>query len=91
MTKRMECEPETGSSTALEVVVTRDPHAVEAAQRLRYRIFGVELGATLPNADDGLDSDTFDPLCDHLLVRDTSSGAAARPTTPRRVRSASTA
>jgi putative hemolysin len=74
MMKRKEREPETGSSTALEVVVTRDPHAVEAAQRLRYRVFGVELGATLPNAADELDSDAFDPLCDHLLVRDPSSG-----------------
>jgi putative hemolysin len=74
MMKRKEREPETGSSTALEVVVTRDPWAVEAAQRLRYRIFGVELGASLPNAADGLDRDAFDPLCDHLLVRDTSSG-----------------
>lgn len=73
MTNTREHSPETGS-TALEVVITRNPDEVEAAQRLRFRVFGVELGATLPNAADGLDSDTFDPLCDHLLVRDTSSG-----------------
>jgi hypothetical protein len=43
----MEREARDGQRTALEVVVTRDL-AIEAAQRLRFRIFGVELGATLP-------------------------------------------
>ena len=47
---------------------------VVAAQRLRYRVFGDEMGATLPDAELGLDRDRFDPYCDHLLVRDEESG-----------------
>ena len=45
---------------------------VRQAQRLRYRVFAQELGASLclPAAGDpGLDADAFDPFCDHLLVR----------------------
>lgn len=42
---------------------------VQESQRLRYRIFGQEMGAEL--ADDGTerDSDRFDRYCRHLLVR----------------------
>ena len=46
--------------------------AVEEVQRLRYRVFGQELGA-LGRSDSCLDRDFFDPHCDHLLVRETSS------------------
>ncbi|MFG6448054.1 GNAT family N-acetyltransferase [Roseateles sp. BYS180W] len=45
---------------------------VRLAQRLRYRVFAEELGARLsppPNTPAGLDVDTFDPFCEHLLVR----------------------
>ncbi|HZC82447.1 MAG TPA: GNAT family N-acyltransferase, partial [Nitrospiraceae bacterium] len=42
---------------------------VREAQRLRYKVFGEELGARLPGTA-GIDSDFFDPFCDHLLVRD---------------------
>ncbi|GAA4026762.1 GNAT family N-acetyltransferase [Actimicrobium antarcticum] len=45
---------------------------VQAAQRLRYRVFVQEMGARLvPSlaSDHGLDADRFDPYCDHLLVR----------------------
>lgn len=48
---------------------------VEEAQRLRYLVFGQEMGARLPGADRGIDADEFDPHCDHLLVRDRLSGA----------------
>ena len=43
---------------------------VEACQRLRYRVFYEELGAT-PRGDSALhriDSDRFDAFCDHLVV-----------------------
>lgn len=43
---------------------------LEEAQRIRYQVFGLEMGANLPSADKGLDIDRFDPFCDHLLVRD---------------------
>jgi putative hemolysin len=42
---------------------------IEACQRLRYRVFYEELGASAE--DDGarhIDSDRFDAICDHLMV-----------------------
>ncbi len=42
---------------------------VREAQRLRYKVLGEELGACLPGTA-GIDSDFFDPFCDHLLARD---------------------
>ncbi|MCM2327656.1 MAG: GNAT family N-acetyltransferase [Lysobacter sp.] len=47
---------------------------VEEAQRLRYRVFGEEMGARLPSAARGIDEDDFDRHCDHLVVRDEASG-----------------
>ncbi|MGS0753883.1 GNAT family N-acetyltransferase [Roseateles sp. GG27B] len=46
---------------------------VRAAQRLRYRVFADELGARLNipvGAPPGHDVDSFDPFCEHLLVRE---------------------
>ena len=43
---------------------------MEEAQRIRFRVFGEEMGARLPSAATGLDIDRFDMFCDHLLVRD---------------------
>lgn len=43
---------------------------MEEAQRIRFRVFGEEMGAKLPSAATGLDIDRFDMFCDHLLVRD---------------------
>ncbi|SFP87923.1 Putative hemolysin [Variovorax sp. OK605] len=42
------------------------------AQRLRYRVFAQEMGASLSPPEGtppGLDADRFDAFCDHLLVR----------------------
>ncbi len=47
----------------------RDEAEVQAAQRLRYRVFAEEMGACIGGAQ-GLDCDEFDAHCDHLLVRD---------------------
>ena len=47
---------------------------IVSAQRLRYRIFAEELGASLPDAGSGLDRDDYDEHCQHLLVRDLASG-----------------
>jgi putative hemolysin len=44
------------------------------AQRLRYLVFGQEMGARLAGAERGVDEDEFDPHCDHLIVRDRPSG-----------------
>ncbi|MEI6804510.1 MAG: GNAT family N-acyltransferase [Burkholderiales bacterium] len=43
---------------------------VRAAQRLRYQVFAVEMGATLPGTLPLHDVDLFDNFCEHLLVRD---------------------
>lgn len=59
------------------VLVTRDPAAVRAAQRLRYEVFATELGARLADPDEpGLDVDPLDAWCDHLIVRDNDAGVA---------------
>lgn len=42
---------------------------IEAAQRLRFNIFNVELGEGLPDSyERGLDMDDYDHQCHHLLV-----------------------
>jgi putative hemolysin len=51
-----------------------DAAEVRAAQRLRHDVFASELGATLHSEVDGLDVDAFDAFCDHLVVRDDSTG-----------------
>jgi putative hemolysin len=43
---------------------------IAAAQRLRYRVFTDELGATLRTPVPGHDVDAFDAVCDHLIVID---------------------
>ena len=46
----------------------------EAACRLRFRVFNIELGEGLDSSyDTGLDVDEFDRFCDHLLVEDKQS------------------
>ncbi len=55
-----------------EVRVTRQPEDIAAAQALRFKIFYQEMSATpsAAMAATGRDFDTFDHLCDHLLVLD---------------------
>ena len=48
--------------------------AAREALALRYRIFGLELGAKLKTSAEQLDYDECDHHCQHLLVRETSSG-----------------
>lgn len=55
------------------VSLARNQDEVREAQRLRYKVFGEEMGARLPDAASGLDRDLFDPFCQHLLVRDTQT------------------
>jgi putative hemolysin len=54
----------------LVCALARTQSELEAAQRIRYRVFGEEMGARLPSAATGLDIDHFDMFCEHLLVRD---------------------
>jgi putative hemolysin len=58
----------------ISVSWARHQDEVRAAQRLRYQVFAVEMGATLPVTVPGHDIDLFDDYCEHLLVRDEASG-----------------
>jgi putative hemolysin len=53
----------------LQVAWARSDEELREAQRLRYRVFAEEMGASL-SGPAGLDVDAFDAWCDHLLVRD---------------------
>ncbi|WP_156727889.1 GNAT family N-acetyltransferase [Streptomyces apocyni] len=57
-------------------VASHADHAdqVRAAQRLRFQVFGEELGARLHTPVDGLDIDAFDAVADHLIATETGSG-----------------
>ncbi|WP_328381384.1 GNAT family N-acetyltransferase [Micromonospora zamorensis] len=57
------------------LLIADDPTQVAAAQRLRHEVFATELGATLLPGEAGLDVDPFDAYCDHLIVREDSTGA----------------
>jgi putative hemolysin len=54
----------------IEVSWARNLDEVRAAQRLRYQVFAVEMGARLDTKVPGHDVDLFDDYCEHLLVRD---------------------
>jgi putative hemolysin len=62
------------SAGALTVSLARGPSEIRAAQRLRYQVFAEEMGARLYNREAGVDSDMYDPWCDHLIVRDAVMG-----------------
>jgi putative hemolysin len=47
---------------------------IDAAQRLRYRVFVDEMGARFTGREPGRDEDLFDAWCEHLVVRDCGSG-----------------
>ncbi|TAG66147.1 MAG: GNAT family N-acetyltransferase, partial [Burkholderiales bacterium] len=46
-----------------------DRALIEAALRLRYKVFCEEIGADIQRHD-GRDVDEFDPYCEHLVVVD---------------------
>jgi putative hemolysin len=62
----------------LVVRLARDDRDLRAAQRLRYRVFVQELGATGAMVDHAaqLEMDAFDPVFDHLLLIDPARSAA---------------
>ena len=53
----------------------RHQDEIREAQRLRFQVFAVEMGARLATRLPGHDVDLFDDFCEHLLVRDVSSNA----------------
>lgn len=58
----------------LEVRLAREPEEVTAAQAVRFQVFHQELGvpSLAATAQEERDADRYDPICDHLLVIDTS-------------------
>jgi len=58
----------------LSVGIADSVEVIRAAQELRHRVFADELGANLSTKIPGVDHDAYDPLCQHLVVRDESSG-----------------
>lgn len=62
------------SARRLTSAITRGPDLIEAAQRLRYQVFSDEYGSDLGAEVPGLDRDSFDAVCDHLIVTDGDSG-----------------
>jgi putative hemolysin len=67
-------EPHATAPLPFAVRLARSPVDLRAAQRLRYEVFALEMGARLPSAAAGLDCDPWDEVCDHLLVCDRGSG-----------------
>lgn len=65
--------------SALVLRLARDDRDLRAAQRLRYRVFVQELGASGPMVDHAaeLEQDAFDPVFDHLLLIDSRRNAVA--------------
>ncbi|MFE9309035.1 GNAT family N-acetyltransferase [Streptomyces sp. NPDC088353] len=70
----LESPPQPAPPTRYTVALARDEADVRAAQRLRYDVFAGEMGALLSTPQPGYDVDPFDAYCDHLLVRDTTTG-----------------
>ena len=66
--------PQPTAPTRYTVSLARDEADVRAAQRLRYEVFAAELGALLATPLPGHDIDAFDSYCDHLLVREETTG-----------------
>jgi len=58
-----------------EVSLAATLEEVRRCQRLRYQVFNEELGEGLEGSPAlGLDQDSFDVICDHLLVREILTG-----------------
>ena len=68
--------PALAKSVAGKISVSwaRHQDEVRQAQRLRYDVFALEMGAVLSKTLPGHDIDLFDDYCEHLLVRDVDSG-----------------
>ena len=67
-------EAYTASQSPFTVRLATSAADLQAAQRLRYEVFALEMGARLGSAASGLDRDRWDDFCDHLLVCERASG-----------------
>lgn len=71
---QMASEKQGLTSPLLVASWARNIDEMREAQALRYKVFVVEMGANLRTLKPGYDVDIFDDFCEHLLVRDASSG-----------------
>jgi len=63
------------STPLFRVSLAQTMDDVRECQRLRYEVFNLELGeGLLASRDCGLDRDSFDVVCDHLMVQDSKTG-----------------
>ncbi len=73
-----DCDGHITSSPLFHVSLAQTMTDLTECQRLRYLVFNREMGEGLATSDrSGLDRDHFDWVCDHLMVRDISSGRLA--------------
>jgi putative hemolysin len=69
------CENPLATTPQFQVGLGESLQDLIDCQRLRYLVFNCELGEGLDASKSiGLDRDKFDFICDHLMVRDCSSG-----------------
>ena len=70
-----DCDGPITSSPLFHVSLAQTMDDLTECQRLRYLVFNQEMGEGLDASDrSGLDHDRFDWVCDHLMVRDITSG-----------------
>jgi putative hemolysin len=70
-----ECSDPLASTPLFRVGLAQNLRDLQECQRLRYLVFNCELGEGLESSESaGLDRDRFDFICDHLMVREATSG-----------------
>jgi putative hemolysin len=70
-----DCDGPITSSPLFHVSLAQTMTDLTECQRMRYLVFNREMGEGLEASDhSGLDRDRFDWVCDHLMVRDITSG-----------------
>ena len=57
------------NSKLLHIEWTKDLKTIEEVQRFRFKIFKDEFSTVFPDANQDMDTDEFDHVCDHLIVR----------------------
>lgn len=68
--RRLEAGTLTDARGRYTIGLAQSAADLQAAQRLRHRVFAGEMGARLDSPVSGLDVDRFDAYCDHLIVRE---------------------
>ena len=64
------------STPTFEVKIADSLQEIEAALKLRFKVFNLEMNEGLQSSfETGFDSDVYDTMCDHLIVKERSSGA----------------